>query len=76
MKNLSILSYANGFSIWHYKTERDITEVLNNSYFAQAIEMFSLNDCIYILAKHNGKQLLEIYQCVDITKNTLELRKI
>ena len=42
--DLSVLAYANNFTLWHYKTnDADIT---TTGYFNNAVDMFNVNDLI------------------------------
>ena len=52
---LSAMSYANGFTIWHYRTEdswRDIIdeewEGRTHNYFAEAAAMFRPGDLVHV----------------------------
>jgi outer membrane protein assembly factor BamB len=49
--NLSALSYANGFTLWHYRTEEASTAVDNTGYFNQASGILRVGD--FILANCN-----------------------
>ncbi len=45
--NLSALTYANGFTLWHYKTE-DAADVVDTSgYFNEAASMLRVGDFIF-----------------------------
>lgn len=45
-KNLSVLAYANGFTLWHYTTPDASTEVDNTGYFNAAADMLRAGDMI------------------------------
>ena len=45
---LSAISYANGFTLWHYRTKDLATHVLDRGYFNEAREMFRPGDFIYV----------------------------
>ena len=47
-KNLSVLAYANGFTLWHYTTPDTASTVDTNTYFNPASDMLRKGD--YILA--------------------------
>lgn len=50
-RNLSVLAYANGFTLWHYKTARDtLLMVAEPSYFDDAVEMLTGGDMVMINA--------------------------
>jgi hypothetical protein len=60
MRNLSILSYANGFTLWHYKSHLDtIKEVQEPEYFVDAGDTLREGDMIMVTAV-NGSAILAI----------------
>lgn len=48
--NLSALSYANRFTLWHYKTPDAWAEVLSDGYFRDAAPMFRVGDVMHVNA--------------------------
>lgn len=44
LSNLSVLAYANNFTLWHYKTTDD--SITTASYFNGAADMMSVGDLI------------------------------
>lgn len=44
-KNLSVIAYANGFTMWHYKTEDQLEELLNG-YFDSVSDLMNKNDML------------------------------
>lgn len=46
-KNLSLLAYANGFTVWHYKTGDQLHEVLSG-YFNPVSDLMDKNDMIIL----------------------------
>ena len=49
-KNLSALGYANGFTLWHYRTADRAAEVDNAGYFNPASRMVRVGDIILLNA--------------------------
>lgn len=45
-KNLSVLGYANGFTLWHYATVDTAAEVDTTGYFSAASPMLRVGDFI------------------------------
>ena len=45
-KNLSVLAYANGFTLWHYTTTDTSTVADNVGYFNAASDMVRIGDMI------------------------------
>ena len=55
--NLSALTYANGFTLWHYKTSDEASTVDNSGYFNQAASMLRVGD--FIFANANVEATME-----------------
>ena len=49
-KNLSALGYANGFTLWHYRTADLAAEIDNAGYFNPASRMVRVGDFILLNA--------------------------
>ena len=49
-KNLSVLAYANGFTLWHYRTGDLAADVDNAGYFSAASDMLRVGDFIFVNA--------------------------
>ena len=45
--NLSALAYANGFTLWHYKTADPDTDIDTSGYFDEAANMLRVGDFIF-----------------------------
>lgn len=45
-KNLSVLAYANGFTLWHYTTTEGESKVSTEGYFNDAADMLRGGDMI------------------------------
>jgi len=44
--NMSALTYANGFTLWHYKTPDPASDLVASGYFNEASSMFRTGDFI------------------------------
>ena len=53
-KNLSALAYANGFTLWHYKTPDVSQDVDTTGYFNGAASMLRIGDFILANASTGG----------------------
>jgi len=53
-RNLSVLAYANGFTLWHYTTPDDGETVLRDGYFDAAEEMLRVGDMLLVNADTDG----------------------
>ena len=52
--NLSALTYANGFTLWHYKTPDTAADVETIGYFNEAASMLRVGDFIFANADIDG----------------------
>jgi hypothetical protein len=51
IRDLSVLAYANGFTLWHYKTGTDsLAGVAHDDYFADASDMMAPGDMVMVSA--------------------------
>jgi hypothetical protein len=51
IRNLSVLAYANGFTLWHYKAGSDrLSTVVAPDFFADAADMLMAGDIVMISA--------------------------
>jgi hypothetical protein len=49
IRDLSVLAYANGFTLWHYKTGIDSpTELAGAGYFNDASDMMAAGDMVMV----------------------------
>ncbi|HMR32062.1 MAG TPA: hypothetical protein PKA13_12710 [Geminicoccaceae bacterium] len=49
-ENLSALSYANGFTLWHYRTSDPAADVDTAGYFDGAVRMLRVGDFVFLNA--------------------------
>jgi hypothetical protein len=58
LRNLSVLAYANGFTLWHYKSASDDQQaVAAPGYFNNAGDMLSSGDMVMFSAAEGGRVL-------------------
>jgi len=56
IRNLSVLAYANGFTLWHYKAGKDRLEtVARPNFFADAADMLAVGDMIMVSAADGAR---------------------
>lgn len=53
-KNLSVLAYANGFTLWHYTTEEPEAVVNATGYFDGASDMVRKGDMVLATVDKDG----------------------
>jgi hypothetical protein len=57
LRNLSVLAYAQGFTLWHYKADDALESVASSGFFDQAVDMVSPGDMMMVSAKNGGRVL-------------------
>ncbi len=58
VRNLSVLAYAQGFTLWHYKAPASrIEDVSAPDYFEPASEMLATGDMLMVSAADGGRVL-------------------
>ncbi len=58
IRNLSVLAYANGFTLWHYKAgNEDQTCIGRPGYFGPAGDMVSTGDMVLVSGVEGGRVL-------------------
>ncbi|MDE2319862.1 MAG: hypothetical protein KGK02_09220 [Rhodospirillales bacterium] len=56
LRNLSVLAYANGFTLWHYKAGNDnLADAANPGYFADASDLMAEGDMVMLSAAEGGR---------------------
>ncbi|MCL2629519.1 MAG: hypothetical protein FWD33_02410 [Alphaproteobacteria bacterium] len=56
-KNMSVIAYANGFTLWHYAANDPIATVNGNGYFIPAISMIKAGDMLLVSDSNGGGSL-------------------
>jgi hypothetical protein len=58
IRNLSVLAYANGFTLWHYKSAKDTLDgISGGNYLGDASDMLTAGDLIMISAADGARIL-------------------
>ncbi len=47
-KNLSVIAYANGFTLWHYKENATLATITASGYFSSVKTLMNTGDIILI----------------------------
>ncbi|MDR3533992.1 MAG: hypothetical protein P4L90_25930 [Rhodopila sp.] len=59
IRNLSVLAYANGFTLWHYKSSKDaLQEISAPDYFADAGDMLTPGDLMMTTGTDGGRVII------------------
>ena len=57
-RNLSVLCYAQGFTLWHYRAPATLADLLVPGHFAPLAELFATGDMVLVSAPGAGALLL------------------
>ncbi len=56
IRNLSVLAYAQGFTLWHYKAGADrLDDVAEPGFLANAADMLASGDMLMVSATDGGR---------------------
>ena len=56
VRHLSVLAYASGFTLWHYKAPKNtLAEVTAGNYFSDAADMLTTGDLVMITATDGAR---------------------
>lgn len=65
--NLSVLAYANNFTLWHYTTVDNTAAIETAGYFNSAVDMLRINDLMIVNIDTDGTPSTKFY---IVTGNT------
>lgn len=58
IRNLSVLAYANGFTLWHYKAGKErLCAVAESDFFGDAGDMLTTGDMVMVSAADGARVL-------------------
>ena len=58
IRNLSVLAYAQGFTLWHYKAGNGaLADIAVDGFFNAAADMLAIGDMLMISATDGGRVL-------------------
>lgn len=69
LNDLSVLAYANNFTLWHYKTED--SAVTAGGYFNKASEMMNINDLIITNIDIDGTKSTKFYIVTNVASGVV-----
>lgn len=69
LSDLSVLAYANNFTLWHYKTID--SSITTSNYFDNAATMMNENDMIVANIDTDGTPATALYVVTDITSGVV-----
>lgn len=65
--NLSVLAYANNFTLWHYTSTDAAGTITGAGYFNKAVDMMRINDLVVVNSSTGGTPATKFY---IVTGNT------
>lgn len=69
LNNLSVLAYANNFTLWHYKTTD--ASVTSGGYFNNAADVMRVGDLIIANVDTDGTPLNKFYVVTGLSGGTV-----
>ena len=57
IRDLSVLAYANGFTLWHYKTRDALASTVAPGYFDQAADMLASGDIMMLSGAETARMV-------------------
>ncbi len=72
LRSLSVLAYANGFTLWHYTTRQDaLAAVGTPGYFDDAVDMLAAGDMLLVSTQEGGRVLCVTAEAGRVTASPL-----
>lgn len=75
-KNFSVMSYANGFTLWNYTTDDSLSAVKKEGYFNEAAPFARKGDMILIAASKASVVEAVIVFVKDVSAAAVEIEDI
>ena len=69
LQNLSVLAYANNFTLWHYKTKSE--SIMASNYFNPAANIMNVGDLIIANVNIEGIAATRFYIVADISNDAV-----
>lgn len=59
IRSMSVLAYAQGFTLWHYKAgAAGLADTIGTGFFDTASDMLAVGDMVMISARDGGRMLI------------------
>jgi hypothetical protein len=58
LRDLAVLAYAQGFTLWHYRAPPKIDDIMTKNYFADAAGLFAAGDRVMVTGPSGSRDLL------------------
>ncbi|MDR0319129.1 MAG: hypothetical protein LBH81_00095 [Rickettsiales bacterium] len=63
-KNLSVIAYANGFTMWHYKSEDTVAQVTAVNYFLKTRDAINTGDML-VFSGEDGVGTVKLFKVIN-----------
>jgi outer membrane protein assembly factor BamB len=73
IKNLSVLAYANGFTLWHYTTPDAAVAVDNTGYFNAAADMLHVGDMLLANVATTGTPQNGVFAVASVVSGVVDV---
>ena len=71
-RDFSVLAYADGFALWHYKSGTDsLDDVARNDYFGDASDMMAVGDMVLVSSKSAGTIMFVVSNTLNTVRTTV-----
>ena len=74
--NLSVLGYANGFTLWHYTTTDTLKDFTDSGYFNKAADMLRVGDMIMVNVETNSTVTAGVFFVSYNTSGIVEITSL
>lgn len=72
-KKLSVIAYANGFTLWHYAANEPMDNIDGKNYFGDIYTLCAVGDLFYIV---DDQGILHQRQVIKIETDYVEIGKL
>lgn len=74
-KDMSVIAYANGWTMWHYKTSQDTLQdiVDNREYFSNLYTLMNVGDVVYMETKD---RIISQVAVIRVGEKFVELKEL
>lgn len=74
-KDMSVIAYANGWTMWHYKTSQDTLQGIidNREYFSNLYTLMNVGDVVYMETKD---RIISQVAVIRVGEKFVELKEL
>ncbi|MBQ2174477.1 MAG: hypothetical protein II453_05275 [Alphaproteobacteria bacterium] len=74
-KDMSVIAYANGWTLWHYKTNQDTLQDIidNREYFSNLYTLMNVGDVVYMETKD---RIISQVAVIRVGEKFVELKEL